>query len=58
MSTLPFQGVVIFRTFVPDSGFGTYVDREQSLEEMGMVENAGMGTGYGYRVWVPGMGTG
>jgi hypothetical protein len=24
----------------------------------GMVENAGMGTGYGYRVWVPGMGTG
>jgi hypothetical protein len=24
MSTLPFQGVVIFRTFVPDSGFGTY----------------------------------
>jgi hypothetical protein len=29
MSTLPFQGGVIFRTFVPDSGFGTYanVDR-------------------------------
>jgi hypothetical protein len=24
MSTLPFQGGVIFRTFVPDSGFGTY----------------------------------
>ena len=24
MSTLPFQGRVIFRTFVPDSGFGTY----------------------------------
>jgi hypothetical protein len=24
MSALPFQGVVIFRTFVPDSGFGTY----------------------------------
>ena len=30
MSALPFQGGVIFRTFVPDSGFGTYwhiVDR-------------------------------
>jgi hypothetical protein len=24
MSTLPFQGGVIFSTFVPDSGFGTY----------------------------------
>jgi hypothetical protein len=24
MSALPFQGGVIFRTFVPDSGFGTY----------------------------------
>jgi hypothetical protein len=24
MSTLPFQGGVIFRTFVPDSGFDTY----------------------------------
>jgi hypothetical protein len=24
MSALPFQGVVIFRTFAPDSGFGTY----------------------------------
>jgi hypothetical protein len=24
MSTLPFQGGVIFRTFAPDSGFGTY----------------------------------
>jgi hypothetical protein len=24
MSTLPFQGGVIFRIFVPDSGFGTY----------------------------------
>jgi hypothetical protein len=24
MSTLPLQGGVIFRTFVPDSGFGTY----------------------------------
>jgi hypothetical protein len=24
MSTLPFQGGVIFRTFVPDSGFRTY----------------------------------
>jgi hypothetical protein len=23
MSALPFQGGVIFRTFVPDSGFGT-----------------------------------
>ena len=23
-----------------------------------MVENAGMGTGYGYRVWVAGMGSG
>ena len=27
MSALPFQGGVIFRTFVKDSGFGTYVDR-------------------------------
>jgi hypothetical protein len=29
MSALPFQGGVIFRTFAPDSGFGTYanVDR-------------------------------
>jgi hypothetical protein len=30
MSTLPFQGGIIFRTFVLDSGFGTYamhVDR-------------------------------
>ena len=29
MRTLPFQGGVILRTFVPDSGFGTYchVDR-------------------------------
>jgi hypothetical protein len=29
MSALPFQGGVIFMTFVPDSGFGTYghVDR-------------------------------
>jgi hypothetical protein len=24
MSALPFQGGVIFRTFAPDSGFGTY----------------------------------
>ena len=24
MSALPFQGGIIFRTFVPDSGFGTY----------------------------------
>jgi hypothetical protein len=24
MSTLPFQGGVIFKTFVPDSGFGAY----------------------------------
>jgi hypothetical protein len=24
MSTLPFQGGVIFRTFALDSGFGTY----------------------------------
>ena len=24
ISTLPFQGGVILRTFVPDSGFGTY----------------------------------
>jgi hypothetical protein len=24
MSTLPFQGGIIFRTFAPDSGFGTY----------------------------------
>jgi hypothetical protein len=24
MSALPFQGVVISRTFAPDSGFGTY----------------------------------
>jgi hypothetical protein len=24
MSALPFQGGVIFRTFVPDSGFGAY----------------------------------
>jgi hypothetical protein len=23
-ATLPFQGGVIFRTFVPDTGFGTY----------------------------------
>jgi hypothetical protein len=24
MSALPFQGGVIFRNFVPDSGFGTF----------------------------------
>jgi hypothetical protein len=24
MSALPFQGGVIFKTFAPDSGFGTY----------------------------------
>ena len=29
MSTLPFQGGVIFRTFVPDSGFGTYSMSEE-----------------------------
>ena len=27
MSTLPFQGGVILRTFALDSGFGTYADR-------------------------------
>jgi hypothetical protein len=29
MSTLPFQGGVIFRTFVLDSGFGTYAMSEE-----------------------------
>jgi hypothetical protein len=24
MLALPFQGGIIFRTFIPDSGFGTY----------------------------------